>query len=118
LILCQLTSRLKIVLYFIQGQGLGKTLVEKIIRALLQRDIGNITLFADSQGIAICTVKSIVGLLYCIPTIKSVRSSATVRCWYLSPGCGAGDSYFPARATAKHLIILSFRKGQGLIEGM
>uniref|UniRef100_A0A2P2MPH2 Acetyltransferase NSI isoform X2 n=1 Tax=Rhizophora mucronata TaxID=61149 RepID=A0A2P2MPH2_RHIMU len=34
-----------------QGQGLGKTLVEKLIRALLQRDIGNITLFADSQGI-------------------------------------------------------------------
>ncbi|XP_004302517.1 PREDICTED: acetyltransferase NSI [Fragaria vesca subsp. vesca] len=32
-----------------QGQGLGKTLVEKIIRALLQRDIGNISLFADSQ---------------------------------------------------------------------
>ncbi|KAM6557651.1 hypothetical protein CsatB_004670 [Cannabis sativa] len=32
-----------------QGQGLGKALVEKIIRALLQRDIGNITLFADSQ---------------------------------------------------------------------
>ncbi|KAL5550412.1 hypothetical protein UlMin_000588 [Ulmus minor] len=34
---------------FYQGQGLGKTLVEKLIRALLQRDIGNITLFADSQ---------------------------------------------------------------------
>ncbi|KAE8098983.1 hypothetical protein FH972_017002 [Carpinus fangiana] len=33
-----------------QGQGLGKALVEKLIRALLQRDIGNITLFADSQG--------------------------------------------------------------------
>ncbi|CAK7343492.1 unnamed protein product [Dovyalis caffra] len=32
-----------------QGQGFGKTLVEKLIRALLQRDIGNITLFADSQ---------------------------------------------------------------------
>ncbi|WJX82358.1 aralkylamine N-acetyltransferase [Trifolium repens] len=32
-----------------QGQGLGKTLVEKLIRALLQRDIGNITLFADSK---------------------------------------------------------------------
>ncbi|XP_028097833.1 acetyltransferase NSI isoform X2 [Camellia sinensis] len=32
-----------------QGQGLGKALVEKLIRALLQRDIGNITLFADSQ---------------------------------------------------------------------
>ena len=30
-------------------KGLGKTLVEKIVRALLQRDIGNITLFADSQ---------------------------------------------------------------------
>ncbi|XP_057971587.1 probable acetyltransferase TAP2 isoform X2 [Malania oleifera] len=33
-----------------QGQGLGKALIEKLIRALLQRDIGNITLFADSQG--------------------------------------------------------------------
>ena len=33
-----------------QGQGLGKALVEKLIRALLQRDIGNISLFADSQG--------------------------------------------------------------------
>ncbi|GMY25740.1 putative zinc transporter [Fagus crenata] len=32
-----------------QGQGLGKALVEKLIRALLQKDIGNITLFADSQ---------------------------------------------------------------------
>ncbi|XP_028764554.1 acetyltransferase NSI [Neltuma alba] len=32
-----------------QGQGLGKALVEKLIRALLRRDIGNITLFADSQ---------------------------------------------------------------------
>nr|KYP39084.1 Acetyltransferase NSI [Cajanus cajan] len=38
-----------------QGQGLGKALVEKLIRALLQRDIGNITLFADSQGTAILT---------------------------------------------------------------
>lgn len=33
-----------------QGQGLGKALVEKLVRALLQRDIGNISLFADSQG--------------------------------------------------------------------
>ncbi|KAL6988221.1 putative acetyltransferase tap2 [Sarracenia purpurea var. burkii] len=32
-----------------QGQGLGKALIEKLIRALLQKDIGNITLFADSQ---------------------------------------------------------------------
>ncbi|RYR14862.1 hypothetical protein Ahy_B04g071560 isoform A [Arachis hypogaea] len=32
-----------------QGQGLGKALVEKLIRALLQKDIGNITLFADSK---------------------------------------------------------------------
>ncbi|XP_020521842.1 serotonin N-acetyltransferase 1, chloroplastic isoform X2 [Amborella trichopoda] len=32
-----------------QGQGLGKALVEQLIRALLQRDIGNITLFADNQ---------------------------------------------------------------------
>lgn len=38
---------------FFQGQGLGKALVEKLIRALLQRDIGNITLFADSKGIVI-----------------------------------------------------------------
>ncbi|XP_042482097.1 probable acetyltransferase TAP2 isoform X2 [Macadamia integrifolia] len=34
-----------------QGQGLGKALIEQLIRALLQRDIGNITLFADSQVI-------------------------------------------------------------------
>ncbi|KAF5176959.1 N-acetyltransferase protein [Thalictrum thalictroides] len=32
-----------------QGQGLGKALVEQMIRALLRKDIGNITLFADSQ---------------------------------------------------------------------
>ncbi|KAL2541262.1 Acetyltransferase NSI [Abeliophyllum distichum] len=32
-----------------QGQGLGRVLVEKLIRALLQRDIGNISLFADSK---------------------------------------------------------------------
>ncbi|PPS19349.1 hypothetical protein GOBAR_AA01221 [Gossypium barbadense] len=32
-----------------QGQGLGKAMVEKMIRTLLQRDIGNITLFADSR---------------------------------------------------------------------
>lgn len=38
---------------FFQGQGLGKALVEQLIRALLQRDIGNITLFADSKGKAI-----------------------------------------------------------------
>ena len=33
-----------------QGQGLGKALVEHMVRSLLRRDIGNITLFADSQG--------------------------------------------------------------------
>lgn len=33
-----------------QGQGLGKALVEQMIRALLRRDIGNITLFADAHG--------------------------------------------------------------------
>ncbi|KAK4481252.1 hypothetical protein RD792_012135, partial [Penstemon davidsonii] len=32
-----------------QGQGLGKALIEKLIKALLQRDIGNISLFADSK---------------------------------------------------------------------
>ncbi|KAL5991370.1 putative acetyltransferase tap2 [Asimina triloba] len=32
-----------------QGQGLGKALVEQLIRALLQRDIGNIALFADNK---------------------------------------------------------------------
>lgn len=32
-----------------QGQGLGKALVEQMVRALLRRNIGNITLFADSQ---------------------------------------------------------------------
>lgn len=34
-----------------QGRGLGKALVEQLIRTLLQRDIGNITLFADNKGI-------------------------------------------------------------------
>ncbi|XP_075491679.1 histone acetyltransferase TAP1-like [Primulina tabacum] len=32
-----------------QGQGLGKALIEKLVRSLLQRDIGNISLFADSR---------------------------------------------------------------------
>eukprot|EP00879_Flechtneria_rotunda_P018297 GHRR01019194.1.p1 GENE.GHRR01019194.1~~GHRR01019194.1.p1 ORF type:complete len:168 (+),score=48.84 GHRR01019194.1:585-1088(+) len=32
-----------------QGQGLGKALVEHMVRALLRRDITNITLFADSK---------------------------------------------------------------------
>ncbi|KAF9604220.1 hypothetical protein IFM89_004926, partial [Coptis chinensis] len=33
-----------------KSQGLGKALVEQMIRALLRKDIGNITLFVDSQG--------------------------------------------------------------------
>ncbi|GMH38464.1 hypothetical protein BSKO_06348 [Bryopsis sp. KO-2023] len=32
-----------------QGQGLGKALVEHMVRALLRRDIGNITLYADAN---------------------------------------------------------------------
>ena len=32
-----------------QGQGLGKALVEQLVRSLLRRDISNITLFADSK---------------------------------------------------------------------
>lgn len=32
-----------------QGQGLGKALVEQMVRTLLQRDITNITLFADAN---------------------------------------------------------------------
>mmetsp|Transcript_18838 Transcript_18838/g.32170 ORF Transcript_18838/g.32170 Transcript_18838/m.32170 type:complete len:265 (-) Transcript_18838:247-1041(-) len=35
-----------------QGQGLGKALVEQMVRALLRRDISNITLFADSKVIS------------------------------------------------------------------
>ena len=34
----------------LQGLGLGKTLVEKIVRSLLRQDITNITLFADARG--------------------------------------------------------------------
>jgi len=34
----------------LQGQGLGKALVEQMVRTLLQRDITNITLFADANG--------------------------------------------------------------------
>ncbi|KAH0459583.1 hypothetical protein IEQ34_012397 [Dendrobium chrysotoxum] len=33
-----------------QGQGLGKALVEQVVRALLRQDIGNITLFADNKA--------------------------------------------------------------------
>ena len=32
----------------LQGQGLGKALVEHLVRTLLRREIGNITLFADA----------------------------------------------------------------------
>jgi ribosomal protein S18 acetylase RimI-like enzyme len=32
-----------------QGQGLGKALVEHMVRSLLRRDITNITLFADAK---------------------------------------------------------------------
>ena len=32
-----------------QGQGLGKALVEQMVRTLLARDIGNITLYADNK---------------------------------------------------------------------
>ncbi|PKA51146.1 putative acetyltransferase NSI [Apostasia shenzhenica] len=32
-----------------QGQGLGKALIEQVVRALLRQDIGNITLFADNK---------------------------------------------------------------------
>lgn len=32
-----------------QGQGLGKALVEQMVRTLLRKDISNITLFADSK---------------------------------------------------------------------
>ena len=35
---------------YLQGQGLGKALVEQMVRTLLQRDITNITLFADANG--------------------------------------------------------------------
>lgn len=33
-----------------QGQGLGKALVEQMVRTLLLRDITNISLFADANG--------------------------------------------------------------------
>jgi len=43
----------------LQGQGLGKALVEQMVRTLLQRDITNITLFADANGMLfLCTFKS------------------------------------------------------------
>eukprot|EP00898_Chlorokybus_atmophyticus_P000742 jgi/Chlat1/1669/Chrsp127S01904 len=32
-----------------QGQGLGKALVEQMVRALLRQDIANVTLFADAK---------------------------------------------------------------------
>ena len=50
--------------FVVQGQGLGRALVEKLIRALLQRDIGNIALFADSQGI-VALFSASLGNNYC-----------------------------------------------------
>ena len=38
-----------------QGRGLGKALVEQLVRALLQRDIRNITLFADASVVKFYT---------------------------------------------------------------
>lgn len=69
LLLCLML--ISVLLFCFQGQGLGKALVEKLVRALLQRDIGNISLFADSQGnkyqITICSaifVIEIFGYLF------------------------------------------------------
>jgi len=33
-----------------QGRGIGKALVAEMVKALLRRDIANITLFADANG--------------------------------------------------------------------
>ena len=43
----------------LQGQGLGKALVEQMVRTLLQRDITNITLFADANGVCYCCSSSV-----------------------------------------------------------
>lgn len=37
----------------LQGQGLGKALVERVVRTLLKREITNVTLFADAKGEAL-----------------------------------------------------------------
>ena len=59
-----------------QGQGLGKALVEQMIRALLRRDIGNITLFADAQGkqsFRQCVGKrGVVLVLVCYSSVSTV----------------------------------------------
>lgn len=33
----------------LQGRGLGKALVERVVRSLLRREIANVTLFADAR---------------------------------------------------------------------
>jgi GNAT superfamily N-acetyltransferase len=35
----------------VQGQGLGKALVEQLVKSLLRRGISNITLFADTRAV-------------------------------------------------------------------
>ena len=47
----------------LQGQGLGKALVEQMVRTLLQRDITNITLFADANGVCFRCSSSVGGCL-------------------------------------------------------
>ena len=62
----------------LQGQGLGKALVEHMVRTLLQRDIGNITLFADANGelpsgiAALATDSAVAGCL----SSRRVRATA------------------------------------------
>lgn len=46
----------------LQGQGLGKALVEQMVRTLLQRDITNITLFADANGMGLPVVSGSIVL--------------------------------------------------------
>lgn len=42
----------------LQGQGLGKALLEQMVRSLLRQDIGNITLFADAKGALLLSFSS------------------------------------------------------------
>ncbi len=61
-----------------QGQGLGKALVEHMVRSLLRRDITNITLFADSQGDWSLSGFREVMTRHSQPVLKTCLSTAVV----------------------------------------
>ncbi|GMH10056.1 hypothetical protein Nepgr_011897 [Nepenthes gracilis] len=82
-----------------QGQGLGKALVEKLVRSLLQRDIGNITLFADSKVVEFYRNLGFLVLnsTHAFDSFNSFASDCVKRPYFTTatpqPFCAAGQDF-------------------------